>query len=210
LKIAYQVVGQGSLDLVLVPGFISNLDVLWELPGYERLVRRLAAIGRIILFDKPGTGLSDRLDPSSLPDLDRRSEDILAVLNAAGSNNTVLLGSSDGAALAIRFAVNHPARARALILHGTFAKFIGPVMDSGKLGHLIEVIDSSWGTGATVPFLAPNLVSDSQLVEWWARFERLSASPTAAHLLIEHDGENQCHRRPGAHPLSGTCNPPRG
>jgi pimeloyl-ACP methyl ester carboxylesterase/DNA-binding CsgD family transcriptional regulator len=189
LKIAYQVVGQGSLDLVLVPGFISNLDVLWELPGYERLVRRLAAIGRIILFDKPGTGLSDRLDPSSLPDLDRRSEDILAVLNAAGSNNTVLLGSSDGAALAIRFAVNHPARARALILHGTFAKFIGPVMDSGKLGYLIEVIDSSWGTGATVPFLAPNLVSDSQLVEWWARFERLSASPTAAHLLMNMTGK---------------------
>jgi pimeloyl-ACP methyl ester carboxylesterase len=98
MKIAYQLIGQGSLDLVLVPGFISNLDVLWELPEYDRLVRRLSSFSRLILFDKRGTGLSDRFDSTQPPDFDDRTDDIRTVLDATGSGHAALIGSSDGAA----------------------------------------------------------------------------------------------------------------
>lgn len=181
-------VGQGSLDLVLVPGFPSNLEILWEDPGYSRLVKRLIAFSRLILFDKRGTGLSDSVDPRALPDLQARMDDIRAVMDAAGCGRAALLGASDGAAQSILFAATYPKRVRALVLHGGYASFHHSVMDAKRLRAHVEVAEASWGTGAALSHLAPGRADDRNFTEWWARLERLSASPTAAVALARMNG----------------------
>jgi pimeloyl-ACP methyl ester carboxylesterase len=122
-RIAYQVVGQGPLDLVFVPGFISNLEVHWEDAGYCHLLRRLATFSRLILLDKRGTGLSDRVDTHDLPSLETRMDDVRAVMDAAGSGRAALLGASEGAPMSILFAATYPERTRALVLYGGYAHF---------------------------------------------------------------------------------------
>ena len=122
-RIAYQVVGQGALDLVFVPGLLSNLEVHWEDPGYARLLRRLSGFARLIHFDKRGTGLSDRVDPAHLPDLETRMDDVRAVMDAAGSGRAAILGTSEGAPMALLFAAACPERTRALVLYGGYADF---------------------------------------------------------------------------------------
>lgn len=180
IKIAYQVVGHGALDLVLVPGFPSNLEILWEDPGYSRLAKRLAAFCRLILFDPRGTGLSDAVDPHALPDLQTRMHDIGAVMEAAGCGRAALLGASDGAAPAMLFAATYPDRTRALVLHGGYASFRDAVMDAKRFRTHIETTEAAWGTGATLARLAPGRADDRAFTDWWGRLERLSASPTAA------------------------------
>jgi pimeloyl-ACP methyl ester carboxylesterase/DNA-binding CsgD family transcriptional regulator len=165
---------------VVVPGFISNLDVLSEDPGYGHFVKRLQAFSRLILFDKRGTGVSDRVDPDRLPSLDQRVEDIRAVMDACGSGRAALLGTADGAALAIRFAALYPQRVRSLVLYGGYARFSSSVMEPRRIAPWIDAIGGEWGTGASLERLAPDRCDDRQAVEWWARFERLSASPLAA------------------------------
>ena len=149
VRIAYQVVGQGSIDLVFVPGFISNLDLHWEDEGYSRLLKRLSSFSRLILFDKRGTGLSDRVDTHHLPSLDTRMDDVRAVMDATGCGRAAILGASEGAPMAMLFAATYPERTRALVLYGGYAHF----------------------------------------TQWWARFERLSASPTAAAALARMNAE---------------------
>src|ERR671929_2302938 len=119
--IAYQVFGAGSVDLVLVPGFISNVEESWENPSAARWLERLGRFARVIAFDKRGTGLSDRV--ASVPNLDERMDDARAVMDAAGSERAVLLGISEGGSLAALFAASHPERCSSLILYGAFAKF---------------------------------------------------------------------------------------
>ncbi|KAB2910764.1 MAG: alpha/beta fold hydrolase [Hyphomicrobiaceae bacterium] len=186
-RIAYQVVGQGALDLVLVPGFPSNLEILWEDPGYSRLVKRLIAFCRLILFDKRGTGVSDGVDPRALPDLQARMDDIRAVMDAAGCGRAALLGASDGAAQSMLFAATYPNRVRALVLHGGYASH-DQVMDARRLRAHVEAAEASWGTGAALSHLAPGRADDRSFAEWWARLERLSASPTAAVALARMNG----------------------
>src|SRR5258707_7803980 len=118
VRIAYQVIGNGPIDLVFVPGFLSNLEVHWEDPGYSHLLARLAAFTRLIQFDKRGTGLSDRVDIHALPSLETRMDDVRAVMDAAGSGRAVLLGASEGAPMSILFAATYPERTRALVLYG--------------------------------------------------------------------------------------------
>ena len=183
VRIAYQVVGQGSFDLVFVPGYISNLDLHWEDEGYSRLLKRLSAFSRLILFDKRGTGLSDRVDSRHLPSLETRMDDVRAVMDAAGSGRAALLGASEGAPMAMLFAATYPERTRALVLYGGYAHFHKWVMPPEHLEAFIETAETSWGTGATLPNFAPGRVDDAHFIQWWARFERLSASPTAAATL---------------------------
>ncbi len=183
VRIAYQVVGQGSFDLVFVPGFISNLDLHWEDEGYSRLLKRLSAFSRLILFDKRGTGLSDRVDAHHLPSLETRMDDVRAVMDASGSGRAALLGASEGAPMAMLFAATYPERTRALVLYGGYAQFHKWVMPPERLDAFIEMAETAWGTGATLPHFAPGRVDDSRFALWWARFERLSASPTAAAAL---------------------------
>ncbi len=188
-RIAYQVVGNGSIDLVLVPGFISNLDCQWEDPGFNRLLRRLSAFARVIQFDKRGTGLSDRVDAQRLPGLAERTDDIRAVMNAAGSGRAVLLGVSEGAALSIAFAAAEPARVRALMLYGAYAHFQSGVMGREALDGFCRHIENAWGSGVSLPFFVPGRAKDERFHTWWARLERLSASPTAALALTRMNAQ---------------------
>ena len=121
IHVAYQVFGEGAIDLVFVPGFISNVEVYWEDPSHARWLRRLARFARVISFDKRGTGLSDRV--STMPAMDQRMDDVRAVLDAVGSRDAAILGISEGGSLAALFAATHPERCRALILYGAFAQF---------------------------------------------------------------------------------------
>ncbi|MDX8441146.1 alpha/beta fold hydrolase [Mesorhizobium australafricanum] len=189
VRIAYQVIGQGSFDLVFVPGFISNLDLHWEDEGYSRLLKRLSAFSRLILFDKRGTGLSDRVDTHHLPSLETRMDDVRAVMDATGSGRAAILGASEGAPMAMLFAATYPERTRALVLYGGYANFHKWVMPPERLGAFIETAETSWGTGATLPNFAPGRVDDTHFSQWWARFERLSASPTAAAALARMNAD---------------------
>jgi pimeloyl-ACP methyl ester carboxylesterase/DNA-binding CsgD family transcriptional regulator len=183
VRIAYQVIGQGPIDLVFVPGFISNLELHWEEPGYSHLLRRLAAFARVIHFDKRGTGLSDRVDAQHLPDLQTRMDDVRAVMDAAGSGRAALLGASEGAPMSIAFAASYPARTRALVLYGGYAQFHSAVLSPEQLAAFVRTAEQSWGTGASLASFAPGLVHDPRFAAWWARLERLSVSPTAAVAL---------------------------
>lgn len=182
-RIAYQVVGHGSFDLVFVHGFMSNLEVQWEDPGFSHFANSLAAFSRLIVFDKRGTGLSDHCDPHELPGLETRMDDVRAVMDAAGSGKAVLFGDTEGAPMAILFAATYPQRTRALVLYGGYAQFQRWVMDENELADFIGTVETSWGDGSTLQHFAPGRFNDRRFREWWARFERLSASPGAAAML---------------------------
>jgi pimeloyl-ACP methyl ester carboxylesterase/DNA-binding CsgD family transcriptional regulator len=182
-RIAYQMVGQGPVDLVFVQGYLSNLDVHWEDPGFAHLLNRLSAFTRLILFDKRGTGLSDRVDINALPSLETRMDDVRAVMDAAGSGRAVLLGASEGGPMSILFAATYPQRTRALVLYGAYAHFHTWVMGREALEGFISDAEVAWGTGASLVRFAPERLSDPRFVNWWSRFERLSASPSAGIAL---------------------------
>jgi pimeloyl-ACP methyl ester carboxylesterase len=120
LRIAYQVVGNGPLDLVFVPGFASNVDAVWEMPPQARFFSRLASFSRLILFDKRGTGLSDR--SAGIATLEERMDDVRAVRDAAGSERAWLFGVSEGGPMIVMFAATYPDRASALVLYGSYAR----------------------------------------------------------------------------------------
>ena len=183
VRVAYQVVGQGPVDLVFVPGFISNLEIHWEDPGFAHLLRRLGAFARVIQFDKRGTGLSDRVDTHQLPSLETRMDDVRAVMDAAGSRRAVLLGASEGGPMSLLFAATYPERTRALILYGAYAHFHTFVMDKDALEQFIQGIENGWGTGASAHRFAPDAARDERYRNWWARYERLSVSPSDAVAL---------------------------
>jgi pimeloyl-ACP methyl ester carboxylesterase/DNA-binding CsgD family transcriptional regulator len=183
VRIAYQAIGQGFFDMIFVPGFISNLELHWEEPGYARLLRRFATFSRLIQFDKRGTGLSDRVDPEHLPDLETRMDDVRAVMDAAGSGRATLFGASEGAPMAMLFAATYPQRTRSLVLYGAYANFHKWVMGPEQLARFIEGALEKWGTGATLKNFAPGLVADPHFSQWWARYERMSVSPSAAAAL---------------------------
>jgi pimeloyl-ACP methyl ester carboxylesterase/DNA-binding CsgD family transcriptional regulator len=193
-RIAYQVLGEGLFDLVFVPGFVSNLDVHWEDAGYSRLLQRLSAFSRLILFDKRGTGLSDRVDSHHLPSLETRMDDVRAVMDATGSSRAALLGASEGAPMSILFAATYPERTRALILYGGYAHFHSWVLEEELLARFIHRVETSWGAGEFLPYFVPSRVEDASYRAWFARLERLSASPTAAIALARMNAEIDVRR----------------
>jgi class 3 adenylate cyclase len=183
LSIAYQVLGEGPFDLVVVPGFTSNLDIGWEMP-IGNLYRRLASFSRLIIFDKRGTGLSDR--DCGIPSLEQRMDDVHAVMNAAGSEKVSILGFSEGSAMALMFAASYPARTRSLVLYGALCKFPGGVPPPDAWS---DLVDKHWGSGAGIARFAPSLSGNSSFRELWARYERSSASPSAVKALIKMNME---------------------
>jgi pimeloyl-ACP methyl ester carboxylesterase len=122
VNIAYQVTGDGPRDLVYVPGWVSNIELMWEEPAMARFLERLASFSRLILFDKRGTGLSDRVSNDELPTLEQRMDDVRAVLEAVGSKRAALFGHSEGGNMCVLFAATYPERTSALITLGCFAK----------------------------------------------------------------------------------------
>jgi class 3 adenylate cyclase len=187
LRIAYQVVGQGPIDLVLVPGFISNADLVWDDPVFAGFLKRLAGFSRLILFDKRGTGLSDRI--GDLPSLEVRMDDVRAVMDAAGSERAALLGISEGGAMAMLFAATYPERTRALALFGAYAHYGTWVVPPDKLPAALARLDALWGTGEMVGVFGPSRAADPQFKAWWARFERMGGSPSAAVHLTRMNSE---------------------
>jgi class 3 adenylate cyclase len=187
LRIAYQVVGKGPLDLVFVPGFISNLDHYWEEPTLVHFLSRLSSFSRLILFDKRGTGLSDRL--GNLPTLEERMDDVRAVLDAVGSKRAALFGISEGRAMSTLFAATYPERTQALVLYGAYGHFPSWVLPPDRLAAFFEMIERDWGTGASLKAFAPSKLSDERFKRWWARFERLGASPSAVIALMQMNNE---------------------
>ncbi|MGH8760657.1 MAG: alpha/beta fold hydrolase, partial [Burkholderiales bacterium] len=176
--IAYQVLGQGSIDLVLLPGFVSNLEIQWEDSGFGQLARRLAAFARLIIVDRRGTGLSDRHIPADADPLDLAVQDLRAVVEAAGCGRIALFGAFDCASIACRFATLFPTRVRALVLYAPAAP--------QNVATLSQIIERGWGRGDTAQLFAPEQASDPRFRTWWARFERLSASPSEAVVLTRH------------------------
>jgi class 3 adenylate cyclase len=185
--IAYQVSGNGPIDIVFAPGFISHLEHMWEDTRHARFFHGLESFARLIRFDKRGTGLSDR--SVGFPTLDERIDDIRAVMEAAGSDRAVLLGISEGGAMIQLFAATYPERVSGLVLIGAYsnAKTSIPSYKDPKAAE--AQILSSWGTGASLPDFAPGLAGDPEFHDWWARFERLSASPSAVIKLRQMNSE---------------------
>ena len=176
VSIAYRVVGDGPLDVVFVQGWVSPIEQLMELPSYVRFVERLASFSRLILFDKRGTGSSDRVSINELPTLEQRMDDVRAVMDAVGSERAALVGSSEGGPMSILFAATYPERTTALVLIGTLAKF----------GHQpLEWIEKHWGEGRGAALFAPSLADDPEFTKFMARFERQGASPSAAAALMK-------------------------
>lgn len=181
VSIAYQVAGSGPLDILSIPGYIHHLDIWWNAPT-DRLVRTLTSLGRLLVFDKRGIGLSDRPEDVSLGGWSR---DALAVLDANGSQRAVLLGVSGGSLTALQLAARHPERVEALVVFDGFARQLAaPGYDIGHDPELVDayvrILHEGWGTGVELSSAAPSLAEDAQVKDYWARYQRLSASPAAA------------------------------
>ena len=183
ISIAYQVTGDGPIDLVRVPGWISNIDYDWEYPPLARLIERISKFTRFIRFDKRGTGLSDR--EVGYPTLEQRMEDVHAVMDAVGSDRAVLFGSSEGGNMSILFAATYPERTAALILYGSQARGEwapdypwAPTKEETEKG--LAMLARDWGGAIDLKDGAPSLANDQLAQEWSAAYMRYAASPQAA------------------------------
>ena len=190
--IAYQVIGDGPLDLVLVHGWVCTFQPGWEDPLIARFYRRLASLGRLILFDKRGTGLSDRVSPDRLPDLETRMDDVRAVMDAAGSERAVLLGISEGGPMSVLFAATHPERTAALVLLGTFARLMWApdypigISDAEQARRLGATDTEDWARDTTAEWLgrvAPSLPKEDPRYGWYRSYVMRGASPAGAKAL---------------------------
>ncbi|MEX2556056.1 MAG: adenylate/guanylate cyclase domain-containing protein [Actinomycetota bacterium] len=186
LSIAYQVLGDGPIDLVMAPGWIFHIELVWEQPEFERMMRKLTPHFRVILFDKRGTGLSDRsIGASSIED---RMDDIRAVMDAAGSEQAAVMGWSEGGTFAAMFAATYPARTRALILYASGARFRWapdfPISWPPEVEQVFEnYLETSWGKGLGASVVVPSRAKDEEFVRWFGRYERMSISPSEGLVL---------------------------
>lgn len=188
VDLAYQVVGEGQRDIVLMIGWVSHLEVLWELPEARHFVERFARMGRVVLFDKRGTGLSDR--PAEPPSSDDLVLDISAVMDAVGLQEAVLVGWVDAAATAIEFTARYPERVSALVLGETLAASRPSEEHPWSPNQaIIEAVadaleDGAWGEAALLPMIAPTSSADPRIENWFKRLERMSATPSMAANLL--------------------------
>ena len=186
LRIAYQVVGGGPIDLVFVPGFVSNIELVWETPAWAYFLGRLSAFSRLILFDKRGTGLSDRV--AEIATLEERMDDVRAVMDAAGTERAALFGVSEGGPMSLLFVATCPERVSRLVLYSCYARH--PTLSAQNIGRHAELIDQLWGTGEySARFFASGKITDEAALRIFARWERLSASPTAAAMILRMNSE---------------------
>ena len=192
INVAYQVIGTGPPDLVLVPGWVSNIDCFWDETGFARFLTRLASFSRLILFDKRGTGLSDRV--ADLPGLEERMDDVRAVMDAAGSARAALFGYSEGGPMCALFAATYPERTSALIMAGSYARRLSAPdypwgMSEADLERFCEEVERDWGGNVLLDVRAPTMVDDERFREWWGRYLRMSASPASASALARMNAE---------------------
>ena len=188
--IAYQVVGDGPADLIVVRGYISHVEAAWESPALASFYRRLASFCRLILFDKRGTGLSDRVPEDRLPTLEQRMDDVRAVMEAVGSERAALLGASEAGPMCLLFAATYPERTLGLLLWGCFAHydwrlgFIGRYWGGDTVDDALDRLEREWGDGGDLAAMAPSVAGDEAARRAWGRAQRLAATPTAARALL--------------------------
>jgi pimeloyl-ACP methyl ester carboxylesterase len=190
-SIAYQVVGDGPIDLVLVLGFTTHIELQWEGAPFARFCERLGSFSRLILFDKRGSGLSDPVP--EVPTLEQRIDDVRAVMDAVGSERAALFGVSEGGPMSILFAATHPERANALVLHGAMARTTeAPDYPWASPAEALresaaEFIAPYWGSDAEgmVELFAPSFAGDPRMLEYLGRLERNSASPAMVQQVFE-------------------------
>jgi class 3 adenylate cyclase len=182
VRIAYQVHGEGPLELVAVFGPASHLEIVWEHPAAARLLERMGSFARVIRFDRRGTGLSD--PTSAPPSVDEHAQDLLAVLHAVGAERPALYGEGDAGRMCAHFAAAHPERVAALVLFGTSASGAS-VITPERREAILEVIEEHWGEGGFLPLFGPSVAADPAFRRWWARFERGAATHVAARTLLE-------------------------
>jgi len=192
VHIAYQVVGEGPLDLVYVPGWVSHVEYQWENPTATRAFMRLASFSRLIIFDKRGTGLSDRVPDSALPTLEERMDDVRAVMDAAGSERAALFGTSEGGPMSLLFASTYPERTRALILQASYPmRHWAPDFPWGVTTEqqvvYADLVERDWGKGSDLSIRSPN--ASARDMQWFANFCRMAASPGAALTLLKMNFE---------------------
>jgi pimeloyl-ACP methyl ester carboxylesterase/DNA-binding CsgD family transcriptional regulator len=194
VSIAYQTIGQGEVDIVFVPCWISHLERLWKEPRFAKFVERLSAFGRVILFDKRGTGLSDPAPATRSPSLEERMDDMLSVLDAAGSTRVVLFGTEIGAKLAMLFAATYPERIAALVTFGTSPRGTwapdypwAPTPEEHEQRY--ARLQQEWGGPFMVEAYAPSLAHDREFSQWWAECLRSAASPATAIATLRLSAE---------------------
>jgi len=188
VHIAYQVAGEGPIDLVFVNGWVTNLQLMWEDAGWSAFFRRLASFSRLILFDKRGTGLSDRVSVREMPTLEERMDDVRAVMDAVGSRQAFVFGVSEGGPMSVLFAASYPERTQGLVLYGSFPRITSSEdypwgFLPEQVEPLLALAERSWGDGT----FSGNLVAPSELpgrLPYFARLEREGASPGAVIALI--------------------------
>lgn len=194
VNIAYQVIGDGPVDLVFVMGWVSHLEYFWKHQLFASFLDRLASFSRLILFDKRGTGLSDRVPNNQLPTLEQRMEDVHAVMNAVGSERAVLVGVSEGGPMCSLFAATYPEKTVALVMIGTYAKRIwapdypwAPTEEQRSAFY--ELMQREWGGPVGIDERAPSMAQDNEFRQWWAEYLRMGASPGAAVALTKMNAE---------------------
>jgi pimeloyl-ACP methyl ester carboxylesterase len=188
VSIAYRVHGDGPLDLVLVPGFVSQVELLWEEPEVARFFRRLTSFSRMLVFDKRGQGLSDR--PGRPPTLEESMDDLKAVVQAAGFERPALFGISEGGPMSALYAATFPDEISELVLFGTFARMLAtPDFPQGIPEEALDrwgaVVRRDWGKAVGLNVWAPTRVGDSDFERWWARLLRQGTSPAGAVALMD-------------------------
>lgn len=187
--IAYQVVGDGPLDLVMVPGFASHLEHGWRQPRLAHFYHRLSSFARLTILDKRGTGLSDRVSPGELPGIEQRKDDLKAVMDEIGIERTALVATSDGGPLAMLFAATYPERIENLVLINTYARRVSSpdhpsALTPEQYQEFANQVAEHWGEPIAAELLAPGSASDPEFRDWWAASLRASMSPAAARAMV--------------------------
>ena len=188
VHIAYRVFGDGPRDIVLIPGTLSHVEFLWEVPYNEHLLKRLTAFARVIVFDKRGQGLSDRVAEFTL---EERIDDVRAVMDAAGSERATIYGWSEGGPMCLMFAATYPHRTSALILFGSFASMREEPwgVTPERLDRFLGALDKHWGEGVLIHLNAPSRSKDPAFLQWFSKIERSAASPGSVITLMRANYE---------------------
>ena len=189
VHIAYQVIGDGPVDLVFVSGWITHVELGWDDSLEAAFRRRLAAFSRLILFDKRGTGLSDRVPVDQLPILEERMDDVRAVMDAVGSERAALMGVSEGGPLSALFAATYPERTAALILYGSFARAGAALLSQDELDNRLRELEEGWPDALDPSVAVPSLAQDETFRQTWRTYLRHAASPGAALALLRMNSQ---------------------
>ena len=194
VNIAWQEIGSGPIDIVFVMGWVSHLDWFWKDPSFANFLCRLASFARVILFDKRGTGLSDKVPLKELPDLETRMDDVRAVMDASGSEQAVLCGISEGGPLCALFSATYPNKTIALTMIGSYSRRLwaedypwGPTAEEREV--FLEQIRTNWGGPLGLEDRAPSKANDPDFRDWWASYLRMGASPNAAVALTKMNAQ---------------------